>query len=192
MTLDGRATPSAISDLTVRLLGSFELRVAETAVRIGSASQRRILSMLALHAGSVVSTTTLIDALWPLDPPDTAVVSLRNQISRLRVFLGGVQIDAVPPGYCLRIAQDQVDLHCFEQSTADRKATVQQLDDALNIWRGPPLEEFSFDDWARPTVSRLSELHIIVRERRLALLTEQGRHDEVVAFAEALVAESPE
>jgi DNA-binding SARP family transcriptional activator len=192
MTPDGRVPKAEVADLAIRILGSFELRVDGTPTRIGSASQRRILSILALQAGTVVSTTTLIDALWPHEPPHTAVVSLRNQISRLRVVLGRGSVDAVPPGYALRIPQGNVDAFRFEQIVSDRSSTEEALEEALSMWRGAPLGEFALDEWARPTVTRITELHLVAQERRLALLMERGEHQEVVAYSESLVAALPE
>jgi DNA-binding SARP family transcriptional activator len=176
----------------VGLLGSFELHVLGVSVRIGSASQRRILSLLALQAGEVVSVDALVDALWPDAPPPTAVLSLRNQISRMRNAIGPAKIVAGPRGYSLAIPPNAVDVHRFESKLTDNGSTLADIDEALALWRGTPLAEFAFEDWARPITARLSEREAVAREQRLHFLIEANRAEVAVVEATALSAQRPE
>ena len=75
--------------LVVRLLGPLEVACGDRPVRIGAAKERLLLVVLALNAGRVVTAERLIDALWGEDPPESAGVSLRVLISRLRKGLAG-------------------------------------------------------------------------------------------------------
>ena len=70
--------------LVVRLLGPLEVECGDRPVSIGAAKERVLLGLLALNAQRVVSAERLIDALWGENPPDSAGVSLRVLISRLR------------------------------------------------------------------------------------------------------------
>jgi DNA-binding SARP family transcriptional activator len=46
--------------------------------------QRRLLALLVLRRGEVVSVDSAIDAMWPAGPPRDAVAALQNHVSRLR------------------------------------------------------------------------------------------------------------
>ena len=61
---------------SVQLLGPVQLRVEGELVDLRGARQQRLLAVLALHHGAVVSTDRLIDAVWaegelPPDPRST-------------------------------------------------------------------------------------------------------------------------
>src|SRR5258708_4924132 len=55
---------------------------------LGSARQRAVLGVLALHAGTDVHRDVLIDLLWDERPPPTAVSKVQSYISWLRNVLG--------------------------------------------------------------------------------------------------------
>ena len=96
--------PTVSVRLGVRLLGPLEVACGNRPVRIGAAKERLLLVLLALHAPRVVAAERLIDALWGEDPPESAGVSLRVLISRLRNRLVAgcdATIHARPPGYVL-------------------------------------------------------------------------------------------
>ena len=108
--------------LVVRLLGPLEVECGDRPVRIGAAKERLILVVLALNAERVVSAERLIDALWGEDPPESAGVSLRVLISRLRKGLAaagcGDVIHARVPGYVLAAGDVNIDVDRFEALTA--------------------------------------------------------------------------
>src|SRR3954462_9248122 len=96
---------------SARRQGPLEVECGDRQVRIGAAKERLILVLLALNAQRVVSTERLIDALWGENPPESAGVSLRVLISRLRKSLVAAGCDAIHtrlPGYLL--AGDDVDV----------------------------------------------------------------------------------
>ncbi|MEO8695709.1 MAG: BTAD domain-containing putative transcriptional regulator, partial [Acidimicrobiales bacterium] len=171
---------------TVRLgvLGAFEVRRANEPVVIGSTSQRRLLSVLVAHAGEVVSADRLADIVWLGSPPPSAAASLQTLVWRLRVLLDTDVIVTTPPGYAL--GATWVDAHEFE-----RLLRGKSLDEALSLWRGRPFAEFADEDWARPSVVRLEELHAMARELQVDKLLASDRVDEAVAAAEALCAAEP-
>jgi hypothetical protein len=65
------------------------------------------------------------------------------------------------------------------------------LQRALALWRGPPLAEFAFDDFAQAEIRHLEELHLVALEARIDSDLELGRHGDVVGELEALVAQTP-
>ena len=146
----------------------------------------------------------MIDELWGERPPESAANVLHTYISHLRRTLEpgrrrGVDglIVTRPPGYLLRLEPGQLDLHRFEElvhearSTGDPAQALVTLSEALALWRGPPLQEFAFDGFARAEISRIEELHLAAVERRIELELALGRDGDRVAELEALVAAHP-
>jgi DNA-binding SARP family transcriptional activator/tetratricopeptide (TPR) repeat protein len=165
--------------------------------------QRALLAVLLLHADEVVSADRLIDALWGAEPPETAGKALQVYVSRLRRFLepeGKGLLVTRPPGYALELGEHELDLHRFESLCAEaQRATADgdpataaaKLGEALALWRGPPLADFTFEPFAQSEIGRLEELHLVTIEKRVDALLELGRHAEIVGELEALVVEHP-
>ena len=124
-------------------------------------------------------------------------------ISRLRKTLNGAQAGApgsagaiatVDHGYALRVDPGQVDVRAFERlldrgrdafgdHEFDVAATV--LRQALGLWRGPPLADFTFDAFAAADIARLQELRLEALEIRIDADLALGRHAALVAELEA-------
>jgi len=165
-------------------------------VQLGGPKQRALLALLLLDAGRAVSTDRLIDALWGEHPPRTAPTSLQNFVSQLRKQLGASLLVTKPPGYLLRIEPLQLDVNhaqalFAEAKTAASEERAAKLREALELWRGPPLEEFGFEAFAQSAIARLEELRLSLLEERLNADIEGSRAGEVVGELEALVAEHP-
>jgi hypothetical protein len=74
--------------LGVDVLGPLVLRVRGGEVGVPGARRRALLALLALAGERGVSTESLVDSLWPDDPPENAVQALYSLVSRLRRHLG--------------------------------------------------------------------------------------------------------
>ncbi|MDQ4124896.1 MAG: AAA family ATPase, partial [Actinomycetota bacterium] len=105
-----------------------------------------------------------------------------------------------PPGYVLLARPEQLDLECFKRLSAegrdalaggDAAAAARKLRDALDLWRGRPLADLSDEEFAEREAARLEELRVAALEDRVAADLELGRHGEVVAELEKLVADDP-
>ena len=158
------------------------------------------MAILLLHAGEALSGDRLIDELWS-EPPPTAAKTVQVYISRLRRALGdAATIETREHGYALTIAPEQLDARRFELLVAGarqdlaanrpaRAATA--LEEALALWRGPPLADLAFEPFAQREIARLQQEHVaaleLLAEAELAL----GRHAELVGRLERLVAEHP-
>ena len=179
-----------------RILGPLEVRSEEGPVALGGPRQRALLVALLLRAGRVVPTEQLVDELYGAEPPPTAIAALQNAVVALRKALGPDVLVTRPPGYVLAVSAEQVDARRFEQLLADARAAPPEerrtlLVRALELWRGPPLAEFAFEDWAQTEARRLDELRQVAVEERLATDVELGRAADVVPELEALVREHP-
>jgi DNA-binding SARP family transcriptional activator len=187
--------------LEFRLLGPLEVVAEEGAVRLGGPKRRATLVILLLNANRVVSVERLADDLYAGATPVTAVTQVQRQISELRKALGTESaIETRPPGYLIRIAPEQLDLHRFEREAerashalargeAERAAAL--LRDALALWRGPPLADFAYEAFAQASIERLEEIRLAALEQRIEADLALGRHGELVGELEELVAEHP-
>ena len=162
------------------ILGPLEVRSEEGPIGLGGRRQRALLAALLLRAGRVVPTEQLVDELYGADPPPNATASLQNAVVALRKALGPDVIVTRPPGYVLAVTAEQIDVRRFERLLADARARGAEerrgiLLDALELWRGPALAEFAFEDWAQAEARRLDELRLVAGDERLAADVELGR-----------------
>jgi DNA-binding SARP family transcriptional activator len=182
--------------LEFRILGAFEVLDDGRQIALGGQRQRALLAALLLDAGRVVATERLVDLLYGEEAPKTATTSLQNSISRLRREVGADVLETQAPGYVLRVDPAQVDAHRFEVLLRDaRRADPGErrklLERALSLWRGPPLAEFTFEQFAQSEIRRLEELRLVALEERIEVDLELGRHADVVGELEGLVQEHP-
>ena len=96
----------------------------------------------------------------------------------------------------MRVENDQLDLFRFEQlvqqaQDAPPAVAASLLREALGLWRGPPLADLAPAPFAELEVARLEELRLLAIERRLETDVALGRHADVAAELEGLVAPYP-
>ncbi|MEO5634337.1 BTAD domain-containing putative transcriptional regulator [Gaiella sp.] len=169
-----------------RILGSLDVVDGTRVVALPGAKHRALLAMLLLHANEVVSTERLTEALWEDEPPETAQKALQVYVSQLRKVLDAGRLLTKAPGYLIRIEGDELDLVRFERLLHDGKPR-----EALALWRGPPLAEFAYADFAQDEIARLDELRLSCLEQRIDADLANKRHGELVGELGALVAEHP-
>ena len=171
--------------MEVRLLGSFEL-VDHGEVRpVKGASERAVLALLATAPGRAFTKDHLIEALWGDLPPGNPHNALHLRVSKLRRTVGDVLV-TVPRGYRLDIADDDVDAVRFSSLIRQRRFA-----EALQLWRGEPLAEFSDYAWARAESARLGELHAVAVEEHIDERLAAGEHTVLVAELESLTTAAP-
>jgi DNA-binding SARP family transcriptional activator len=186
----------------IGILGPVEL-VADGPVQLGGAMERCLLAVLAVHDGEAVSVAALVDALWDDDPPRTAGKTLQNYVLRLRRAMAGVaglSIVTQPSGYRLRAPPGMVDAKLAESligegrgklTGGDPATAARLLRRALDLWRGPALQEFADRPFAAVEASRLEELREAALEDLFDAELALGRHHEVMAELEGLVTRCP-
>ena len=62
---------------------------------------------------------------------------------------------------------------------------------ALALWRGPPLADFTYEPFAQGTIARLEELHLSAREELIEARLALGLQPEVISDLEFLIHEQP-
>jgi len=183
-----------------RILGPLEVRAGGRQVPLRGARQRQLLAVLLLHANEIVSSDRLIDELWQGDPPPTAGKIVQNSVSQLRKLLEPDLLVTRSPGYLLRVEPEELDADRFERMVEEARGDLAggtaseaavQLRDAVGLWRGPALADFSDAPFARAESARLEELRLAATEDRIEADLATGRHAELVAELEALVAQHP-
>ncbi len=185
-----------------RILGPLEVADNGREPVIAPGKQRALLAILLLHANEVVSSDRLIEELWGEQPPASAAKSLQVHVSRLRKALGRGEgaITTAPSGYSIRVAPGELDLERFTRlakegrlalGADDAERGAELLREALSLWRGSPLADFAFESFAQLEIGRLEELRLAALEDRIDADLACGRHAELVAELEALVAAHP-
>ena len=191
-----------IDPLVFRVLGPLEVARNGTSAEIRGRQPRALLALLLVSPNRIVPTDRLIDELWGDDLPADAAGALQVAASRVRSAFRGdpaCRLVARPPGYVLEVDPDRIDATAFERLAdegrrlleSDAEGASARLRAALELWRGPPLEEFSFAPSVRAEAARLDELRTAIEEERLAVEIALGRHGAVVADLKRLVARHP-
>jgi DNA-binding SARP family transcriptional activator/tetratricopeptide (TPR) repeat protein len=140
------------------VLGPVRAVVQGRELDLGSPQQKAVLALLLLRAGSRVSRSEFIDALWGAAPPATAEQTLQTYIYRLRKLLDAAGTDAIivrsSDGYLIRISAEELDLTVFRRQVAaaeiarrDRDPVVATglLRAALALWDGQPMSDIRAD-----------------------------------------------
>jgi DNA-binding SARP family transcriptional activator len=183
-----------------RILGPLEVWDRSGEVPLGGRMPRALLAVLLLHANEVVPADRLIDQLWGEDPPERADAALRVNVSRLRKALPEDLLATRSPGYVLRVEPDELDLLRFERLVDEARGLLarglaadasERLRDALSLWRGPALADFTYKGFAQAAIARLEEIRLAAVELRIDADLAMGRQDELVGELEALVTEHP-
>jgi DNA-binding SARP family transcriptional activator len=185
--------------LEFRVLGPVDVLADGRPVPLPAAKPRALLAALLLSRNRVVSVDRLIDDLWGEEPPETATKALQGYVSQLRKALGADRLLTKPPGYSLRVEDGELDLDRFERlgregrellAAGDSKAAATRLAEALELWRGTPLAEFS-EPFARDAGARLEDARLAALEERIEADLALGRHARLIPELEELVAREP-
>ena len=185
--------------MQIRLLGSVDVEVNGSRVKLAGPKQRAVLSMLALNANATVSLERLIDGLWGEQPPSSAPKMIQQYVSQLRRLLAGdgPQILTHDGGYELRIDPAAVDdalrfERLVERAAHDGDGRRDELTrEALALWHDPPLAGMRDEPFAASEARRLEELRLVATELAIEGDLDANRHAEVIGRLAALVDEHP-
>jgi DNA-binding SARP family transcriptional activator/pimeloyl-ACP methyl ester carboxylesterase len=181
------------------LLGPLEVLRDRVPVEIAAGKQRALLAILLLHGNRTVSREQLIDGLWGENVPESAQKMVQIHVSQLRKALPEPRLHTRAPGYLLEVADDELDLSRFERSVAGARQALSQnhprkarelLADALALWRGPSLAEFT-EPFGRQEGARLEELRLAAIELRIDAELALGHQRDIVGELETLIAQHP-
>lgn len=155
--------------MLVRVLGPLAVEMAALPAdeaALGGPRQQTVLACLVMNADREVAPSTLVDAVWPDDPPPAAAGTLQAYVSRLRRVLGKERLVRSAGGYRLGLGRDELDewvlADAVSAASTDGELSddaLVQLTDAVGLWRGRPLGELSAELFAGPYVASLEDLH---------------------------------
>jgi predicted ATPase/DNA-binding SARP family transcriptional activator/peroxiredoxin len=174
-----------------RLLGLLEVLDDGRHVQIGRGKESVLLALLLLEANRPLSVDRLSEELWGERAPRHAAKTVQIYVSRLRHRLDVDRILTTPGGYMLRAVDGEIDVRRFEQfavegrrllEAAEAPLAERALSDALALFRGDPLADFAFDEFAQAEIARLVEL-------RFAAVADRVDARLALGDAEALVPE---
>lgn len=190
-----------------KLLGPLEVVDDGRPLTVNGSKQRAALGFLLLHVNSVVATSTLLKALWPVEMPTTGRKMLQNAVSGLRQMLSpsGYDSDSTvllthAPGYLLRAPSDSVDLNRFHDKVNDGRAKLADGDwhqaagtlrDALSLWRGPVLADLVEHGVEWPVLTTVRNARLAAIEDYVEAEFACGRYGEVMHELETWVEAEP-
>jgi predicted ATPase/DNA-binding SARP family transcriptional activator len=168
---------------------------------LAGARLRGLLIRLAIDAPRPVSQQALIDALWGDEPPADQANALQSLVSRLRRGLGGPEtVASSAAGYRLTIEPDDVDVNRFAAlarrgrdalSAGDPSSAADDLREALGMWRAAVPEGWGDTTDSAAYQARLQEQRLEATADLIEADLALGRHLDVVADLDALVAQHP-
>jgi predicted ATPase/DNA-binding SARP family transcriptional activator len=182
--------------LCVDVLGPIRVRDPEGRdVTPDGTLQRRLLALLVLRRGRVVSVDAAIGALWPARPPRDPVAALHNHLFRLRRGLPDGVIESTGNGYRLSPSTIDLDADCLAAALSARDPAdphVQAtIDEILPRWQGPAYPELDDFDDGRVESIRLGELRIRAVETRAEGRLAAGVTDGLIVELAMLADEEP-
>jgi DNA-binding SARP family transcriptional activator len=191
-----------------RILGPLEVLIHGQPLELTAAKQKAVLANLLLHSNEGISSDRLIDEIWGSDPPRSAANALQVYVSQLRALLDpqrrkgepSAVLPAVAGGYMLRLEPQSVDAQRFERRlvrgtaalhAGDPASAAEQLREAISLWRGAALTDFTYEPFAQGEIVRLEELRVVAHEERIEADLALGGHAALVSELEGLVREHP-
>ncbi len=181
--------PETMPELKIHLFGAFEVLCTDQPIQHKywqSRQVRTIFKLLILQRGRPLSSTQIVEALWPTEKPEVGLKRLYIRISQLRRILEelkiDVQIQTIAGGYLFDCKSPQpgktsgcwIDVDVFENLADQGRLLLEQnqyqsavdvFEKARSLYRADYLIEDQYDDWSMAERERL-------RDRYLVLLTE--------------------
>ncbi len=181
-----------------RILGPLEVSDGGGSLPLAAGKQRALLAVLLLSANRAVPAARLVDDLWGDEAPDTAAKMVQIYVSRLRKALPDGLVETRGAGYAIRVEPDELDLERFRRLVDDARTTAParpadaaaMLREALGLWRGPALSEFS-EPFAAIEGPHLEELRLAALEDRIDAELAAGGHHELTGELDAHVSRHP-
>lgn len=156
----------------------------------------------------MISTNSLLEAVWDEEPDEAARRKLHVHVSNLRKALrpasealGGEILVTQIPGYRMAVTARELDSLTFEvhiraaqksQEANDSLRASFRYGEALALWRGKPFSGLEDPSIVKPAVVRLNALRKQAAVGRLEAELALGRHKDQVAEVTALVESNPQ
>lgn len=174
-----------------QVLGPVTVADSGTVLDIGPPKARAVLAVLLCRPGRVVAVDAVVDALWPYEPPATAVKNVQLYVHQLRRRLGGAgRIVRRSSGYLLAAEPGEIDAQRFTRLVAQHRAAAADggldearalLAEALGLWRDEqPYTGLGDVPPVAAEAQRLAEVRLAALHSRIDLDLRLGRHSELL------------
>jgi DNA-binding SARP family transcriptional activator len=182
------------------VLGPLTVTGRQGPLVIAGARRRAVLIRLVMARGRPVPLGLLAEDVWDGEPPPGAASTLRSHLSLLRRSLGPDRLFTRNGAAVLGVHPGEYDVASFESGYAqarqaradgDLDTSVEHLDRALGLWRGPAFADVDGLTWALLEVARLENERLGATTALVETLLERGDHALAVNEAESAVHEHP-
>ena len=194
-----------MAHMELRALGPLTVLQDGEELDLGAHRQKAVFALLLVHRNQALPADRMLEELWG-DEAAGKLNALRVYVSRLRDALqpdrernGDSVLHTVGAGYRLEVDDEHYDVAQFERLvtagkgllSADPAGAAASLQSALELWRGPPFEDFSYDNFVQTEAHRLSEMRIDAIEDRVDADIATGLGGELVTELEVLRRQHP-
>lgn len=175
--------------LMIRVLGSPRIVDDGGEVRLPAQKALGLLYFLAVQPRQNLSRSRLVALLWEESTEREGRNSLSVALSRLRQSLPTLPVVADATMLCWRPEADTwVDANAFSELTTDG-ATIEELERAVALWRGPFLDGFAirdsagYEEWLRLEQESWQERVLEVLDRLVTGYEATGNWNRALAHA---------
>lgn len=194
-----------MDELKIQMLGGFSLRLGKRELQDTDTRSKKVwvlLAYLIIHREQTVTQRTLIDLLWgdetdPINPENALRITMhrtRTLLEQLSPELGRGMILRRRGGYQWN-GGGEVDSERFEalccQKSEDPDLRLQNLMEAISLYRGDYLPRQSGEVWVVSTAAYLHNLFVSAAQEAVELLIQQGRSHEAAGVCRRCLALEP-
>jgi WD40 repeat protein/DNA-binding SARP family transcriptional activator len=192
--------------LAIGLLGPLVVARDGLDLEVTGPKRRALLTLLALNAGRPLGKDEIIEALWPRRQTGREESTLRTHVSYLRDEIEPDRnhdpVVLLTRGQTYMLNRDQVefDVDRFHRLVEDGRSYAEShpdqalalFDSALALWRGRPLQDVEYEDFAQDEIQNLERARLDAVVDRARTLTALGSFAAAVSALEPIVREQPE
>lgn len=194
-----------MDELKIQMLGGFSLRLGKRELQDTDTRSKKVwvlLAYLIIHREQTVTQRTLIDLLWgdetdSINPENALRITMhrtRTLLEQLSPELGRGMILRRRGGYQWN-GGGEVDSERFEalccQKAEDPDLRLQNLMEAISLYRGDYLPRQSGEVWVVSTAAYLHNLFVSAAQEAVELLIQQGRSHEAAGVCRRCLALEP-
>ncbi|HEX6300193.1 MAG TPA: BTAD domain-containing putative transcriptional regulator [Acidimicrobiia bacterium] len=189
------------TDIQIALLGPLVVTRDGQSIEVTGPKRRALLTFLALHLDRPVGRDEIIEAIWPRRQTGREESTLRVHVSHLRDELEPDRSEEPKvlltrgQAYLLSGHTVELDTRRFDDLVSEARSHLESrpdvalelLDEALAIWRGRPLQDVEYEDFAQESIRSLEQARVDAIEDRAEALIAVGEDIAAVQDLEPLV-----
>ncbi|HSJ84407.1 MAG TPA: BTAD domain-containing putative transcriptional regulator [Acidimicrobiia bacterium] len=193
--------PGSDQSIQIALLGPLVISRNGQSIDVTGPKRRALLTFLALHLDTPVGRDEIIEAIWPRRQTGREESTLRVHISHLRDKLEPDRSDEPKilltrgQAYLLSGHTVQLDTRRFDDLVTEARShletrpdvALEHLDEALALWRGRPLQDVEYEEFAQESIRSLERTRVDAIEDRAEALIAVGEDIAAVQDLEPLV-----